>query len=66
MDVVGRQYGYFNSEEDAEAFYDELRYTLITQTTRQTLRMVQYRYTGHMESMVLRKGTILSIQPRAN
>jgi ribonucleoside-diphosphate reductase alpha chain len=27
----GKRYGYFNSEEDAEAFYDELRYMLAQQ-----------------------------------
>jgi len=27
----GKQYGYFNSDEDAQAFYDELAYMLITQ-----------------------------------
>ncbi len=29
----GERYGYFNSPEDAAAFYDELKYTIITQTT---------------------------------
>ena len=29
----GEQYGYFNSTEDADAFYDELKYMIITQTT---------------------------------
>ena len=29
----GERYGYFDSFEDAEAFYDELRYTIITQMT---------------------------------
>jgi ribonucleoside-diphosphate reductase alpha chain len=27
----GKQYGYFNSDEDAQAFYDEMAYMLITQ-----------------------------------
>ena len=27
----GKQYGYFNTDEDAQAFYDELAYMLITQ-----------------------------------
>lgn len=29
----GEQYGYFNSSDDAEAFYDELKYTIIEQIT---------------------------------
>jgi ribonucleoside-diphosphate reductase alpha chain len=27
----GKQYGYFNSDEDAQAFYDEMAYMLVTQ-----------------------------------
>lgn len=29
----GERFGYFNSSEDASAFYDEVRYTIITQMT---------------------------------
>ncbi len=59
--------GYFTSEEDAEAFFDEMRYMLAMQMAARTRRSGSTPVcTGHTASMVRARATSMSTTRRAN